>query len=107
MESLTQIRRSSGETDIHGLPVWVDTNIELFGIVSARTSSTLTEADAVTITQGLALYLASDTDVVDNDRFIIRGKLYIIDGEAFDWKNGLGSWSPGVVVNLKREANAE
>lgn len=107
MESITQIRLSSSATDSHGLPIYVETEIALEGIVAARTSTLTTEADALTITQGLTLYLASGTDVQDGDRFIVRGKRYVIDGEAFDWRDGLGSWNPGVVVNLTREQNGK
>jgi len=53
----------------------------------------------------LTIYLPSGTDVQDDDKFVIRGKTYEIDGEAFDWRDGLGSWSPGVVVNLQREVD--
>lgn len=107
MELLTQIRLSSSATDSHGLPIWVETEIELQGIVAARTSNTVTEADAITITQGLTLYLPSGTDVQDGDRFLVRGKRYVIDGEAFDWRDGLGNWNPGTVVNLVREQNGQ
>jgi hypothetical protein len=51
----------------------------------------------------LTLYLPAGTDVQDDDKFTVRGKVYEIDGEAFEWKEGLGSWNPGVVVNLQRE----
>lgn len=107
MELLTQIRLSSSATDSHGLPIWVETEIQLQGIVAARTSNTVTEADAITISQGLTLYLPSGTDVQDGDRFLVRGKRYIIDGEAFDWRDGLGNWNPGTVVNLVREQNGQ
>lgn len=107
MELLTQIRLSSSATDSHGLPIWTETEIQLQGIVAARTSNTVTEADAITISQGLTLYLPSGTDVQDGDKFIVRGKRYIIDGEAFDWRDGLGNWNPGTVVNLVREQNGQ
>lgn len=107
MESITQVRRSSNATDAHGLPVYTETEIALQGIVAARTSNSITEADAITITNGLTLYLASGTDVQDGDRFIVRTKTYVIDGESFDWRDGLGNWNPGTVVNLVREKNGE
>ena len=105
MELITQIRQSSSATDEHGLPVWVETNIPIMGIVAARTSTQVTEADAITITQGLTLYLASGLPIEDGDRFLVRGKRYVIDGEPFDWRDGLGNWNPGTVVNIVREQN--
>jgi hypothetical protein len=81
--------------------------IDLQGIVAARNSSLVTEADALTITQGLTLYLPSGTDIQDGDRFVVRGKRYVIDGESFDWRDGLGNWNPGTVVNLTREQNGQ
>jgi len=107
MELITQIQRNSSGTDSHGLPVWVETRISIGAIVAARSSSLLTEADAVTITQGLTLYLPSNTQINDGDRFEVRGKTYVIDGEAFDWRDGLGNWNPGTVVNLTREQNGQ
>lgn len=107
MELITQIRRNSSGTDSHGLPVWVETTITLNAIVAARSSNLLTEADAFTITQGLTLYLPSNTPILDGDRFEVRGKTYVIDGEPFDWRDGLGNWNPGTVVNLTREQNGQ
>jgi hypothetical protein len=109
MESITQIRLSSSGTDAHGLPIIEQTEITLDAIVATRQSSnnTLFTADAVTILDGLTIYLASGTDVQDNDLFVVRGKRYAIDGEAFDWRDGLGNWNPGTVVNLTRETNGQ
>jgi hypothetical protein len=107
MESVTQVQRSSSATDSHGLPVWVETRTQVNAIVAARSSSLLTEADALTITQGLTLYLPSGTPIQDGDRFEVRGKTYVIDGEPFDWRDGLGYWNPGTVVNLTREQNGQ
>lgn len=105
MELITQIRQSSSATDEHGLPVVVETNIPIMGIVAARNSTQVTEADAIVITQGLTLYLASGLPIEDGDRFLVRGKRYVIDGEPFDWRDGLGAWNPGTVVNIVREQN--
>jgi hypothetical protein len=51
------------------------------------------------------LYLPSGLSVLDDDTFTVRGKVYEIDGEAFDWRDGLGSWSPGTVVNVQRQVD--
>lgn len=105
MESITQIRRSSTSTDDYGQPVYTTTETTVQAIVSARISGTNFDADQIVITDGLTIYLPAGTDVQDDDRFTIRSKTYEIDGEAFEWKEGLGSWNPGVVVNLQRETD--
>jgi hypothetical protein len=107
MEQITQIRRSSSATDEHGLPVWVETETTINAIVGLRQSlnNSQFDADAITVSQGLVLYLNSGADVQDGDKFIVRGRRYAIDGESFDWRDGLGNWNPGTVVNLVREQN--
>lgn len=103
MESITRTRRSSTSTDSYGQPVYTTTTATLQAYVSQRLSGTNFDADQIVIADGLTIYLPAGTDVQDDDTFTIRGKIYEIDGEAFEWKEGLGSWNPGVVVNLQRE----
>ena len=103
MESITRTRRSSTSTDSYGQPVYTTTSVTLQAKVSARVSGTNFDADQIVVTDGLTLYLDAGTDVLDDDKFVVRGKTYEVDGEAFDWKSGLGSWNPGLVVNLQRE----
>jgi SPP1 family predicted phage head-tail adaptor len=103
MESITQTRRSSTSVDSYGQPVFTTTTSTVNAIVSARVSGTNFDADQIVLTDGLTIYLPTGHDVQDDDTFTIRGKLYEIDGEAFDWRDGLGSWSPGTVVNLQRQ----
>jgi hypothetical protein len=105
MESLTQIRVSSTSVDSYGQPVYVETQTVITGIVSARVSGTNFDPDQIVLVQGITLYLPAGTNVRDDDKFIVRGKRYEIDGESFEWRSGLGSWYPGVVLNLQREAN--
>jgi hypothetical protein len=105
MEDITQIRVSSTSVDKYGQPVPVETQIPIKGIVSARVSGTNYDPDQIVLAQGITLYLPPATVVLDDDKFIVRGKRYEVDGEAFDWRSGLGSWNPGVVVNLQREKN--
>lgn len=105
MESITRVRLSSSSTDSYGQPVYTETESTVNAIVSARVSGTNFDADQIVVTDGLTIYLPSGYDVQDNDKFIIRGKRYELDGEAFDWRDGLGSWAPGTVVNLQREVD--
>ena len=105
MESITQIKRSSSSTDSYGEPIITETEVSVEAIVSARVSGSNFDPDEIIVTEGLTVYLPAGTDVGDDDRFLIRGKYYEIDGEAFEWKQGLGSWNPGVVVDLVRQTS--
>jgi SPP1 family predicted phage head-tail adaptor len=103
MESITQTRRNSTSVDSYGQPVYTTTTSTVNAIVSVRVSGTNFDADQIVLTEGLTIYLPSGHDVRDDDTFTIRGNTYQMDGDPFDWRNGLGSWSPGTVVNLQRE----
>lgn len=105
MESITQIRQSSSGIDGYGQPVIVTSETELLAMVAARTGSKTVGAAEITVTSGLTVYLPAGTDVQNNDIFVVRGIRYVLDGEPFDWRNGLGNWRPGTVIDLQREVN--
>ena len=105
MELITLIRLSSSGTDSYGQPILVETETELEAKVAARMGSKTVGAAEITVTSGLTVYLPSGTDVQNNDIFVVRGIRYVLDGEPFDWRNGLGNWSPGTVIDLQREVN--
>lgn len=105
MESITQIKRSSSSVDSYGEPIIVETETTVSAIVSARVTGSNFNPDEIVVTEGLTVYLPSGTVVDDDDKFVVRGRNYEVDGEAFEWKAGLGSWSPGVVVDLQRQVS--
>jgi hypothetical protein len=105
MESITQIQQSSAGTDPYGEPIIVTTEVELMAIVGARTGSKTVGAGEVTVTSGLNVFLPPNTLVQNDDVFVVRGERYVLDGEAFDWRNGLGNWNPGTALSLQREVN--
>jgi hypothetical protein len=105
MELVQIIRRNSVSEDEYGEPVFVLTEIDVQALVANRTSATLFEAAEISLVQGLRLFLPAGTEVQDDDRFRVRGKVYEMDGDAFDWRDGLGSWNPGVVVDLQKESD--
>jgi hypothetical protein len=74
-------------------------------MVAARTGSKTVGAAEITVTSGLTVYLPPSTDVQNNDIFVVRGIRYVLDGEPFDWRNGIGNWNPGTVIDLQREVN--
>jgi hypothetical protein len=105
MESILQIQQSSSGTDAYGEPIIVTTEKELTGLVAARTGSKTVGAAEVTVTSGVTLYLPPATEIKNDDIFVVRGIRYVVDGEPFDWRNGLGHWTPGTVIDLQREVN--
>ncbi len=105
METVIQTRHTSGAKGKYGLPSETSVQISLLASVAPRTATTTVGASETTISEGLTLYAPSATEVHDDDLFTVRGVVYSIDGEAFDWQSGLGSWKPGTVIHLQRLAN--
>lgn len=105
METVVRVRRTSNSVDAYGQPIWAETSTNIQAIVSARTGSKTVGAAEITVTSGLTCYLPANTDVQNDDVFIVRGVRYVLDGESFDWRSAFGSWSPGTVIDLQRELN--
>lgn len=105
MQVITQIRQSSVGTDQYGEPIITTTETELTAKVAARTGSKTVGASEITITSGLTAYLDPGTVIQNNDVFVYLGERYILDGESFNWINGLGAWNPGTVIDLQKESN--
>jgi SPP1 family predicted phage head-tail adaptor len=105
MESVTRLRKTFSTTDAYGLPIYSEGSTTFQAAVTSRTTSKTVGASEITITDGITLYLPGGTDVKNDDVFVVRGKRYQVDGEAFNWVSGLGSWNPGVVVDLRRDEN--
>lgn len=106
MELVIQTRHTSLATkDAYGVPQTSTVETPLYASVAPRTSTTSVGVSETTITEGLTLYLPSGTSVETDDLFTVRGATYLVDGEAFDWASGLGSWKPGTVVDLRKMSN--
>ena len=106
MELVIQTRHTSlGTKDSYGVPITTTEETPLYASVAPRTSTTSVGVSETTITEGLTLYMPSGTSVDTDDLFTVRGVVYIVDGEAFDWASGLGSWRPGTVVDLRKMSN--
>lgn len=105
MQVITRIRQSSVGVDSYGEPIIETTETELYAKVAARTGSKTVGAAEITVTSGLTVYLAPEIDIQNNDVFVYLGQRYVLDGESFNWINGLGSWNPGTVIDLQREVN--
>jgi hypothetical protein len=103
MQVITQVRQVSVGVDQYGEPIFETSEMELFAKVAARTGSKTIGPAEITITSGLTVYLDAYVDIQNDDVFIYLGDRYVLDGESFNWINGLGSWSPGTVIDLQRE----
>jgi len=105
MQVITRIRQVSVGVDSYGEPIIETTETELYAKVAARTGSKTVGAAEITVTSGLTVYLAPEIDIQNNDVFVYLSQRYVLDGESFNWINGLGSWNPGTVIDLQREVN--
>ena len=103
MQEITQVRQVSVGVDQYGEPILESTETVLPAKVAARTGSKTVGAAEITITSGLTVYLAANVEIQNNDAFIYLGERYVLDGESFNWINGLGSWNPGTVIDLQKE----
>lgn len=50
----------------------------------------------------VTIYLPHGTEVLDDDRFIIRDTEWVKDGEAIQWESPFPSWTLDLVVKLRR-----
>ena len=105
MQVITQIRQALAGVDQYGEPTFTTTEVELNAKVAARTGSKTVGASEITITSGLTVYLEPGVEINNSDVFIYLGERYILDGESFNWVNGLGYWTPGTVIDLQKEIN--
>lgn len=105
MQLLTQVIQSLESVDQYGEPTFTTTEVELNAKVAARTGSKTVGASEITITSGLTVYLEPGVEIRNSDVFIYLGERYILDGESFNWVNGLGYWTPGTVIDLQKEIN--
>ena len=103
MQVITQVRQVSVGVDQYGEPILESSEMELFAKVAARTGSKTVGPAEITIYSGLTVYLAANVEIQNNDVFIYLGERYVLDGESFNWINGLGSWNPGTVIDLQKE----
>ena len=103
MQEITQVRQVSVGVDPYGEPILESSEMELFAKVAARTGSKTVGPAEITITSGLTVYLEANVEIQNNDVFVYLGERYVLDGESFNWINGLGAWSPGTVIDLQKE----
>lgn len=72
-------------------------------VAPAGTSEPL-EVGRASVDSDLTLYLPHNADVRPNDRVIVRGITYEVQGERADWANPYTTNAPGSVVQVRKVA---
>ena len=102
MITVTQLRKTRNGVDEYGIDVWTTAETTLSGCLAWPSERSETVADRDTVATRLNLVVPPGTDVEVTDSFRLAGRLYEVDGEAWDWTSALTGWRPGVLVPLKR-----
>jgi hypothetical protein len=55
------------------------------------------------VVSGYTLYFPADVFPTPQQRVVVRGATYEIDGESAVWRSPFTGWTPGNVVQTKRE----
>jgi hypothetical protein len=98
----------AGAKDAHGNPVdsWAaPVDVQVYGYgprTDVRGSTGSGEPAGTQVLVGLQLLAPKGTVISPQDRIVIDGNEYEVDGEIGDWNNGPFGFEPGVVINLKR-----
>jgi hypothetical protein len=102
-ESVTIIRRTLGAEDEYGLNQFTTTEIVIDKVlVGFGSTSQPVVVDAKPQDVSVTLYFPHGTVIMPEDEFIIRGSRWVKDGRVMDWVAPFGSFSPGVVVNVRQ-----
>lgn len=101
-ETVQVTRRVASGTDRYNNPTFTESTIEILAAVATTSRSTDYQPDQENVNEGLTLYLPPETVISDSDVITVRGLEYVLDGETFEWLSPFSSWTPGVIINLKR-----
>lgn len=71
-------------------------------IVEPRTTSEPLEGGRTPVITGYILHMPHGTDIHYDDRVILLGQSWDVDGMPFEWENPFTGWKAGVEVRLKK-----
>lgn len=80
----------TADLDIAGCAVWQESSTE--PLQDARD-------EVVTFTM---VALPTGSDVLEHDRLVIRGALFDVFGDPFDWQSPFTGWRPGLVARCRK-----
>lgn len=108
-DTVQHLRWVEGATDGWGdaSSSWAEP-VELVAVVAPRLTgagSGSRESDpagyANRVISDLTLFTPPGLEVGPKDRFVVRGRTYEVEGEAFDWRSPFTDWRPGGQVALR------
>lgn len=82
---------------------WSPTEVVVPGCgIEPRPSSEPTQDARNSVVSGFTLYMPAGTVIGPQNRVIVRGNTYSVEGEAAEWVSPFTGWNPGVVVQVER-----
>lgn len=102
-ETVVIIRESTGARDEYGLPSVTESEITIDNVLVGFVSTNEPVSDSENPQNVSAtLYFQPGTQIYPNDRFVIRGEIFVKDGRAQDWESPFAGFQAGVVVNVRQ-----
>lgn len=93
----------TGAVDDLGEPIPVEPVEEyVSGVAVAPRFSEENNRGQATVAVGLSLFMPEGTVVHPSAEIEVRGEVFQVVGEPFDWLNPFTGWRPGVQVDLER-----
>lgn len=103
-EPVTRVRREQTGIDRYGNPEYGDVQTvlpERAGFAPGGTSEPVEVGREPVITTPKLYFLRQYPDLRRDDRVIVRGRTYLVDGDQADWIDPFGSIVGGAVVELE------
>lgn len=97
-------RYADGAVDRYNNPTktWLTAvDVLVYGIAPTSSDEPF-EAGRNEVLTGKTVFAPVGTVIGAQDRVVIDGDEYEVDGEIGDWSKGPFSWSPGIEIKLKR-----
>jgi len=103
-EQVSRSRRSQTGTDRYGEPVYAWTTTTLAERCSFDPGGSVepVEVGRAQVVTTPRAYFCTHPDVVAEDRLILRGATYTVEGDPAHWRDPWGSDVGGTVVELRR-----
>lgn len=108
-ETVTRLRATASANPYSGESDSLDWNdpdeLTITGVAVEPTSTReLPEVGSDTLTIDFRLYVPYQADILPQDRLVVRGDTYSVEGSRLDWRNPYTGDTPGSVLDVRRVA---